>query len=350
MMPLKFALCLTCLALGSVAQKTNLKSSVYVRQESGFVSPSVGDKVTLQCFYEEDAVMFYWYKQSLGQNPKLVSKFYKHEKNGTFYSEFENNSRFSLDTGNGNNHLIISDLQISDSATYYCIGIYVYDFEFSEGVTVSVEGSGINIQTLLHQSETMVPSETIEPGGSALNCIIHKHTYDGGHRVYWFQDSVESHPGLIYANGVRSDEYEKRPTTQTHTCFYNLPMKSPNLSDALSYCAVASCGHILFGDREELHIEHEHSVVLVYFLSGALIFTIILLLMLSYAALRINIKMKRQSSDSQARSANASTPNTEGNQDSDNLHYAALRDHKVNRSKRQRDNTNTECVYSSVKQ
>uniref|UniRef100_A0A3Q2V3S0 Uncharacterized LOC102289141 n=1 Tax=Haplochromis burtoni TaxID=8153 RepID=A0A3Q2V3S0_HAPBU len=334
MMPLKFALCLTCLALGSVAQKTNLKSSVYVRQESGFVSPSIGDKVTLQCFYEEDAVMFYWYKQSLGQNPKLVSKFYKHEKNGTFYSEFENNSRFSLDTGNGNNHLIISDLQISDSATYYCIGIYVYDFEFSEGFTVSVEGSGINIQTLLHQSETMVPSETIEPGGSALNCIIHKHTYDGGHRVYWFQDSAESHPGLIYANGVRSDEYEKRPMTQTHTCFYNLPMKSHNLSDASSYCAVQ-------------YKIHEHSVVLVYFLSGALIFTIILLLMLSYAALTINIKMKRQSS---ARSANASTPNAEGNQDSDNLHYAALRDHKVNRSKRQRDNTNTECVYSSVKQ
>uniref|UniRef100_A0A3Q4M0W4 Ig-like domain-containing protein n=1 Tax=Neolamprologus brichardi TaxID=32507 RepID=A0A3Q4M0W4_NEOBR len=199
----------------------------------GFVSPSVGDKVTLQCFYEEDAVMSYWYKQSLGQNPKLVSKFYKHEKSGTFYSEFENNSRFSLDTGNGNNHLIISDIQISDSATYYCIGIYVYDFEFSEGVTVSVEGSGINIQTLLHQSEPMVPSETIQPGGSALNCIIHKHTYDGGHRVYWFQDSTESHPGLIYANGVRSDEYEKRPKIQTHTCFYNLPMKSPNLSDTL---------------------------------------------------------------------------------------------------------------------
>lgn len=40
----------------------------------------------------------------------------------------------------------------------------------------------------------------------------------------------------------------------------------------------------------------------------------------------------------------------QGNQDSDNLHYAALRDHKVNRSKRQKDNTNTECVYSSVKQ
>lgn len=241
----------------SSAQKTNLKSSVYVRQESGFVSANVGDKVTLQCFYEDDAVIFYWYKQSLGRKPKLVSKFYKHEKNGTFYSEFENNSRFSLDTGNGNNHLIISDIQISDSATYYCIGIYVYDFEFAEGVTVSVEGSGMNIRTLVHQSEPMVPSESIQPGGSALNCIIHKHTCDGGHRVYWFQDSAESHPGLIYANGVRNDEFEKRPMTQTHACFYNLPMKSHNLSDASSYCAVASCGRILFGDRKELHLERK---------------------------------------------------------------------------------------------
>ena len=36
--------------------------------------------------------------------------------------------------------------------------------------------------------------------------------------------------------------------------------------------------------------------------------------------------------------------------DEDNLHYAALRKNKVTRSTRQRDNTSSECVYSSVRQ
>lgn len=40
----------------------------------------------------------------------------------------------------------------------------------------------------------------------------------------------------------------------------------------------------------------------------------------------------------------------QGNQNADNLHYAALRDHKANRSTRQKDNTMGECVYSSVGQ
>lgn len=37
-------------------------------------------------------------------------------------------------------------------------------------------------------------------------------------------------------------------------------------------------------------------------------------------------------------------------QDEENLHYAALRDHKINRERRKRDDTWNECVYSSVKQ
>uniref|UniRef100_A0A3B4X215 Ig-like domain-containing protein n=1 Tax=Seriola lalandi dorsalis TaxID=1841481 RepID=A0A3B4X215_SERLL len=66
------------------------------------------------------AKMLYWYKQTLGQRPRRISSFYKHDKSGTFTDEFKNNQRFSLETNNGKNHLTISGLHISDSATYYC--------------------------------------------------------------------------------------------------------------------------------------------------------------------------------------------------------------------------------------
>ncbi len=91
-----------------------------------------------------------------------------------------------------------------------------------------------------------------------LNCTVHTGTCDGEHSVYWFRDSEGSHPGLIYTHGDRNDQCERKPNTQTHTCVYNLPMKSLNLSHAGTYyCAVASCGHILFGSEKKLDSERK---------------------------------------------------------------------------------------------
>uniref|UniRef100_A0A8C4E8W4 Ig-like domain-containing protein n=1 Tax=Dicentrarchus labrax TaxID=13489 RepID=A0A8C4E8W4_DICLA len=325
----------------SSAQTTNLESPIYVRQDSGFVSANVGENVTMRCFYQGDAMMFYWYKQTLGQKPRLVSTYYKHDKSGIFDKEFKNNPRFSLKTGNGTNHLIISDLHISDSATYYCTGCFRYDLEFVEGVTVNVKGSGLNIPASV---------QTIQPGGSmTLNCTVHTGTCDGEHSVYWFKTSEESHPGLIYTHGGRNDQCERKPNNQTHTCVYNLPMQSLNLSQAGTDCAVASCGHMLFGEDKKLDLEHEvHSFGLVYFLTGALAFTTTLVVLLAYAVYTINNRPCCQCKDS--RSSAALTLNAVDYSNSDNLHYAALKAHKVNRSTRLRNDVQSECVYSGVRQ
>ncbi|XP_076581015.1 uncharacterized protein LOC143316999 [Chaetodon auriga] len=347
MKTLWLALYLTYLFLGRIAQTTDLKSSTYLHQESGFVSVNVGDNVTLRCFYEGDTELFNWYKQTLGQKPRLVSTYYKHDKNGNFHNEFENDPRFTLDTEKGKIHLNITDLRISDSATYYCATSYYYTFEFGEGIFVSVKGSGVNIPALVHQSA----SETIQPGGSVtLNCTVHTGTCDGEHSVYWFKKSKESHPGLIYTHGGRNDQCERKPNTQTHTCVYNLTMKSLNLSHAGTYyCAVASCGQIVFGNGTKLDFEGEvETSVLVYFLIGALTFTTILVVLLAYAAYGKNNRNSCQCGDS--RPSAALTPNTVDCQDSDSLHYAALREHRINRSTRQSQDTQNECVYSSVRQ
>uniref|UniRef100_A0A3B4V8V5 Immunoglobulin kappa light chain-like n=1 Tax=Seriola dumerili TaxID=41447 RepID=A0A3B4V8V5_SERDU len=325
-------------------QATDQKFSSSVRQERSFVSANVGESLTLQCFFDNaDLPRIYWYKQSVGQKPRLLSTLYASNTNGSFHDEFQNNPRFTLDTGTGKNHLQITDLRISDSATYYCAKKNSLVIEFAEGATVSVKGSGLNIQASVHQSG----SETIQPGGSVtLNCTVHTGTCDGEHSVYWFKDSEESHPGLIYTHGDRNDQCEKKPETQTQTCVYNLPMKSLNLSHAGTYyCAVASCGHILFGNGTELD---EHSLVLVYFLSGALAFTTILVVLLA----SLIYKMKKTNSflsETQTRSS-SSRADAEGYRDADNLHYAALNVKLPNRSSRQRDNAKTECVYSSVRQ
>ncbi|XP_067436132.1 immunoglobulin kappa light chain-like [Thunnus thynnus] len=343
-----FAFYLICLFLGKMAQMTDLKFSSSVRQDSGFISANVGDETTLQCFYGGEVAKLYWYKQNSGQKIKLISTFYKYEVISTFHDEFKNNPRFALDTENNQNHLKITDLHISDSATYYCINSYLNKLEFLEGTTLNVKGSGLNIQALVHQSA----SESIQPGGSVtLNCTVHTGTCDDGeHSVYWFKNSEESHPGIIYTHGGRNDQCERNSNTQTHTCVYNLPMTSLNLSHAGTYyCAVASCGQILFGNGTKLDIEYEvDSLVLVYILSGALAFTTILSVLLAFSVYKMKKRNSCQS-EPQHGFAAPSTADAEGNQDADNLHYAALNANVANRSRRARNNTKNECVYSSVK-
>ncbi|XP_044196621.1 uncharacterized protein LOC122973279 [Thunnus albacares] len=261
-----------------------MMQSTTVHQAGGFMSATVGDNLTLQCFYESDAAKYYWYKQTVGQKPKLISMTYKFDKHGTFHDEFKDNPRFTLETNVGKNHLKISNLHLSDSATYYCASGYSFMLEFAEGTIVNVKGSGLNIQASVHQSA----SESIQPGGSVtLNCTVHTGTCDDGeHSVYWFKNSQESHPGVIYTHGGRNDQCERNNNTQTHTCVYNLPMKSLDLSHAGTYyCAVASCGQIVFGNRTTLDFEYEEvSFDLVYFLSGALATTVFLCVLLTILA------------------------------------------------------------------
>nr|XP_033507621.1 uncharacterized protein LOC117272703 isoform X2 [Epinephelus lanceolatus] len=309
-----FALYLTCLCLGITAQTTDLESSS-VHPHSGFLSVNTGEDLTLKCYYGgATAARLYWYKQTLGQKPTLISTFYTYDKKVYFEEEFKNSSRFSLDTENGRYHLTIRDLHISDSATYYCISCYLYSFDMLQSTLITVIDSSWNIPALVHQSA----SETIQPGGSVtLNCTVHTGSCDGEYSVYWFKNSQESHPGLIYSHGGRNDQCERKPDTQTHTCVYNLPMKSLNLSHAGTYyCAVASCGHILFGEGTKLDFEHEADTnVLVYFLSGAI--TLSVLLAISVCMMNKDKRNNCKSTESDARvpapsTADAQIKKTEG--------------------------------------
>ncbi|XP_070849253.1 uncharacterized protein [Chaetodon trifascialis] len=345
-----FSFCLACLFLGKMAQSTHQTFSSS-HHESSFVSANVGENLTLECFYEhdEDSTRIYWYKQNLGHKLRLISTRYVFNKYATFHDEFQNNSHFTLHAETGKNHLTITDMRTSDSASYYCARRFPSAVEFTAGTVVSVKASGVNIPALVHQSTP----ETIQPGRSVtLNCTVHTETCDEEHSVYWFKSSEESHPGLIYTHGCRNDQSEKKPNTQTHTCVYNLPMKSLNLAHVGTYyCAVASCGHIVFGERTKLDFEDEvDSLVMVYFLSTALTFTIILLILLAVLIYVINKRNNCKCAESQARFSAPSTANAEGYRDTDNLHYAALSVNLPKTSRRQRNNADNECVNSRVKQ
>ncbi|XP_069375354.1 uncharacterized protein [Paralichthys olivaceus] len=337
----QFILYLTCFLFGKMGELFQMHHFILSHQHRGFRSVDVGDNLTFKCIYNKEDMRIYWFKQTPGQKPRIISVSYTFSKKIQIFNEFKNNSRFTLESTDVVSHLKISDVQLSDSATYYCLKSNSYVFEFMEGVTVSVKGSGLNIQALVHQSEN------IQPGGSVtLSCTVHTGTCDGEHSVYWFKISEEPQSGLIYTHGDRKDQCERKPDTQTDTCVYNLSMTLNRSHAGTYYCAVAACGHILFGNGTKLDVDDEVNWT-VFFLSGALTFTIsVLLAVLLY---KINKRTCWRCSESCTQPSSPSTTNAEVNQDADGLHYAAINVKVASRSRRQRDNTRDECVYSGVK-
>ncbi|XP_020359765.2 uncharacterized protein LOC109906470 [Oncorhynchus kisutch] len=251
------ALCLIFPLLVEMVHGVAGTESSSISQKNGLMSANVGDTVVLVCFNKgEVGVMFSWYKQTFENIPQLISTIYKYDRNATFYQEFKNNPRFSVEGGQGKNNLMIADVELSDSGTYYCGSSYGNNLEFGKGVILIIKGSDSRNMTILQQPV----SESIQPGDSVtLNCTIHTETCAGEHSVYWFRHgSGESHPGIIYTHGDRSDQCEKSPEagSPTLSCVYKLPKRNLRLSDAGTYyCAVASCGEILFGNGTKLDVE-----------------------------------------------------------------------------------------------
>ena len=100
-------------------------------------------------------------------------------------------------------------------------------------------------------------SDPAPPGNSmTLQCSVlsksENKTCPGDISVFWFRaGSDKSRPSIIYTDGRRQEECEKLPDTQK-SCF----SKNFNSADAGTYyCAVATCGEILFGDVTKLKTE-----------------------------------------------------------------------------------------------
>ncbi|XP_071334074.1 uncharacterized protein, partial [Trachinotus anak] len=255
--------------------------SADVKQVTGVVSASVGDDVTLHCFYDSHVSMhFSWYRQTLGSGPELLSTIYRYDEPSEVLRRLEKNPRLSVQRGEGMNHLRISAVQFSDSATYFCGSSHSNIVEFGEGVFLSVKGA--RLQEIVQRPV----SEAIQRGGSvSLNCTVHTGTCDGEHSVYWFRHGY--HQGILHTHRDQCGQVST-PGSPSQSCVYHLQKMNLNSSDAGTYyCAVASCGDILFGNGSKLLItdDGDQMAQTRVFVWLSIIRTVILLLFLTVCLL-----------------------------------------------------------------
>ncbi|XP_064181743.1 uncharacterized protein LOC135249948 isoform X1 [Anguilla rostrata] len=319
-------------------------------QPDALVRAQLGDTVTLPCFHPTiDVSHVSWLKQPLGLKPQLVAIVSKYQLNATFFNEFQNSKRFTAKATTESVRLTVSQVEPSDSATYYCAITVFREISFGNGTTLMVMGSKSNNRTVVLQQPE---SESVQPGDSVtLQCTVHTETCAGEHSVYWFRKSSgESPPGIISTHGTRSDECQRSSgaVSPSQNCTYNFPKKNLSPSDAGTYyCAVATCGEILFGNGTKLDFKvpgKEHLPL--FCLVGALTLSVILNIVLALNRRKSCEKYKGAASNNPVPEEDLSSRQCQD----EAMNYAALtfntKKPKVRRNKRE---VERETVYSDMR-
>ncbi|XP_062332931.1 uncharacterized protein LOC134032893 [Osmerus eperlanus] len=154
--------------------------------------------------------------------------------------------------------------------------------EFRNGTFVTVKGNHLqrsHYQTVWQQPE----SEPVHSGDSVtLQCSVLSESCTGQHSVFWFR-AGESHPGLLYTQGDRSEECEKRPETPspTRSCVYSLSKNNLSSSDSGTYyCAVATCGEILFGNGTRLDVEPAVDLIVIVLVVSLAVCVVLIIILI----------------------------------------------------------------------
>ncbi|XP_020308603.1 uncharacterized protein LOC109864930 isoform X1 [Oncorhynchus kisutch] len=337
-------------------------SAVYVdhvKLLSPVTTVQLGDPVTLLCVFPEEEFndeQMHWYKQTMGGIPQLVSSMHKYLTEPVFHSGF-NNSHFSVTLAQRMFRLTIMKSIPEDEAMYYCAIGRVMTVKFRDGTFLSLKGNGQRSDNQIVEQQP--ESDPVHPGDSVtLQCTVLSETCTGEHNVYWFRaGSGESHPGVIYTPGNRSDECEKSPETPspTQSCVYSLSKNNLSPSDAgIYYCAVVTCREILFGDGTKLNTIKGNTVDPIVLILGAAVAVCVIVIFILACT-----KNKRQTCDHCKASVsqhihhdeNLSSEQSSGQvPNTDILNYAALHfsEKKTKRGRKKRE-TPQESVYSDVR-
>uniref|UniRef100_A0A671Y471 Ig-like domain-containing protein n=1 Tax=Sparus aurata TaxID=8175 RepID=A0A671Y471_SPAAU len=217
----------------------------------------LGEPVTFTCVLPLDELggkPLYWYKQSFGDDLKLIVTFGKNI-NPVFGPEFSE-SRLDLKVEKNNSNLTILRTTEEDEGMYHCAGIDWKKHIWS-GTYLALKGK--------YQPTA---SDPVRPGDlKTLQCSVlsdsETKTCPGDHSVFWFRvGSDKSHPNILYTDGNRRDECEDRSDTQK-SCVHHFSKNISSSDAGTYYCAVATCGEILFGNGDKVEIGMILNLILV---------------------------------------------------------------------------------------
>ncbi|XP_042275476.1 uncharacterized protein LOC121902280 [Thunnus maccoyii] len=323
------------------------------------ITVQLGEPANLTCAISHEDFSFknlYWYKQSAGDTLKLIVKVFKSTK--PEYGPHFSHSRVEVHKDKNFKSLTILKTTREDEGMYHCAVMEWTNTEWS-GTYLLVKG---NTERTSNYTVVQWPtvSDPVPPGVSVtFQCSVlseyKNKTCPGVHSVYWFRaGSDASHPDLIYTDGSSRDECRNKSdmNLSPKSCVYHFSKNVSSSDDGTYYCAVATCGEILFGNGTKLElVQTTHSlfigiVMLIVCLAISVVANVVLI---CNRSLRVREQYKgMENTNSEARHDNLRQRDiTEAE---DKMNYAALNfsERKATRGRKKKE-FSEDSVYSQVK-
>ncbi|XP_041653175.1 uncharacterized protein LOC121516141 [Cheilinus undulatus] len=238
----------------------------------------VGDDVKLTCPRKTsafDSAKLFWFRQVSGELPEFLG--------GTLtfdYDDVNKTPYTTLKQEPGTFVLIISQTQLSDTGLYFCVRQEELKMTLLKGVFLRTKGPESDITTIIQD----LSADPDHPDLMTLQCSVlsdsETKTCPGNHSVFWFRSgSDEAHPSVIYTHGNRRDECEESPETQSpQKCVYSFSKTFSSSDAGTYYCAVATCGQMLFGHGTEINIEDHRQSFPFFALVTGIVYLVILVM------------------------------------------------------------------------
>uniref|UniRef100_A0A3B3VAT4 Ig-like domain-containing protein n=1 Tax=Poecilia latipinna TaxID=48699 RepID=A0A3B3VAT4_9TELE len=216
------------------------------------VTVQLGDPVTLSCAFSEkfqSTAWLHWYKQSAGDTLKFIVLQQKSIK-----PNFERNvstSRIAATYDNKVSNLTIRKTVLQDEGMYHCAHM---DWTVSTwtGTYLSVKAN--SRRTLSYTVLQNPVSDPARPTDSeTLQCSVisesESKACSGEPSVFWFRSgSEQSYPQIIHSTDKGLRDCENTTSNTLKKCSYSFYKNFSSSDTGTFYCAVATCGEILFGN------------------------------------------------------------------------------------------------------
>ncbi|XP_027132800.1 uncharacterized protein LOC109138843 [Larimichthys crocea] len=251
----------------------------------------LGEPVTFTCVSTNELNQrFHLYKQTAGENLKLIVSMWKNTS--PVYGPDFSASRLEVKLNKNMSSLTILKTKEEDEGMYHCAEVEWTKITWS-ATYLSLRGNTQRTSNYAVVQWSTV-SDPVRPGDSVtLQCSVlsdsENKTCSEDHSVFWFRaGSDKSHPDIIYADGNRHDECDK----SQKRCVYHFSKNVSSSDDGTYYCAVATCGEILFGNRSKQQIgtsmcsQTDHAVI--FLLCAVLAICLIVIAFLIHAVMKKN--------------------------------------------------------------
>ncbi|XP_016526048.1 uncharacterized protein LOC103136928 [Poecilia formosa] len=217
---------------------------------------ALGEPATFTCQFPGNKLSnneVQWYKQTTGDTLALIVKLRKHA-DPAFGQEFSS-SRMTASKNETVSRLTILRTVPEDEGMYHCATIDWAENEWQGTYLYLKENAERTSKHTIVQQLTAADSHL--PGDSVtLQCSVLSNSdkmCPEDLSVFWFRArSHNSHPHIIYVDGNKHDDCNKRNDSQRR-CAFSKDISS--IDNGTYYCAVATCGEIFIGNGTKAKVQ-----------------------------------------------------------------------------------------------